>query len=228
MTKGASTEARKNGVIMRDLQQLVEVTKRITAQQPGIANNLAPGEPGSTPLNPNPLLPTKPPPIKHLRRSPRLHDLTINDKGIESQRTERAVLKAIKEHEKKQARAEQESTALEPRVPASTPHVSVPRVLTHEHAELRVPTHEQEVPRVPPQVKADINCTQETATKPTAPINNTSNGNKIEGGTGSGKTTPGSSKGGSQQKWSRTCRQHTIKIAQHTGESNVHNVFHRQ
>ena len=107
MTKGATTGAMKNGVNMQDLQQLAEVTKRITAQQPGIATNLAPEEPRSTSSNPHPLSPTNAPPIKHLRQSLRLQELQINKDVTASDRIERAIQKAIKEKDKEHERAKQ-------------------------------------------------------------------------------------------------------------------------
>lgn len=117
--------------------------------------------PGSTPFNPNPLLLTNVLPIEHLCQLLRLQESQINNKGIISQKVGRALLKAVKEYEKKQARAEQKDTAPEPRVP------------THEHIDPRVPTHEQEVPRVTPRVNAAIKYLQEMTTKSTAAINTT-------------------------------------------------------
>ena len=91
MTKGATTGATKNGVNMRDLQQLVEITQRITAQQPGIATNLGLEEPWSTSSNPNPLLLTNAPLIELLRQLLRLQEFKINKEVITSDRIERAI-----------------------------------------------------------------------------------------------------------------------------------------
>ena len=67
MTKGATAGAKKNGVNMKDLHQLAEVTSRITTNLPDIAECPAP----STRPNPLSMVYNKPT-IELLRRSPRL------------------------------------------------------------------------------------------------------------------------------------------------------------
>lgn len=191
--------ARKNKINMIDLECLADVTKRITAQQRDIAAHPSQNELENVTNNPNPLLSTKTPPIKHMQRLPRLHESSTDSEEMQKplkgtqkieekakeifkafketvkmkqpkprvseldKRTKASIeakpdeiLKALKEQEKikqpeprvsvldKRIKELTEFTEKiakkqpEPRMSVTTPHISVPRVQTNGHTELRV------------------------------------------------------------------------------------------
>ena len=75
--------ARKNKINMINLKCLADVTKRITAQQRDIAAHPSQNELENETNNPNPLSSTKAPPIKHMRRLPRLHESSTDSEGMQ-------------------------------------------------------------------------------------------------------------------------------------------------
>ena len=94
MTKGATAGATKAGVNMKDLEQLAEVTSRLTAQQPELARLPAPRtmpQDNKIPLS----LANKQPSDDPLRRSPRLQPSNGDDsRGQRLQKLKVAALDA--------------------------------------------------------------------------------------------------------------------------------------